>query len=134
MSGPESPVVLRDEASAPFFDAASRGVLLLRHCTRCGRWGPPALHRCRSCHTTELEWLPSEGTAELVSWTVVHAKPLDGESPEPAIVGLVELSEGPWFTTRLAGMSGSELRAGLALRVDFVRPDGGEALPFFTPA
>ncbi len=44
----------RDDASAPFFDAAREGRLLIRRCVSCGRLHPPSQQRCGD--SDELEW------------------------------------------------------------------------------
>lgn len=74
------------------------------------------------------------GTGQLVTWTVMHGRPAPDGGPARTVAGIVELAEGPWFTARLIGVEGSELTAGTPLRVRFVRPDGGEALPVFEPS
>jgi uncharacterized protein len=131
---PDLPVVQRDEASAGFFEGTAQGVLVLRHCTNCGRFGPPPVTRCRACHSTALEWRPSEGRGTLVTWTAVHGRPDPDGVAAPAVLGIVELAEGPWMTTRLVEVEGRDLHAGQAFQVQFVRPEGGEALPVFAPA
>jgi len=125
--------VARDEASAPFFDAAASGRLLLRRCSACGHWVAPytrmglALDRCPNCTAAALEWAESSGDATLVTWTVVHTR--DGPAPP---VGVVELAEGPWLTARVDADPAS-LEAGMALVVGFDRPGGGEPVPVFRP-
>ncbi len=41
-----------DEASAPFFDGARRGKLMLQCCAACGTWLYPVKHRCPDCSAT----------------------------------------------------------------------------------
>jgi uncharacterized OB-fold protein len=125
--------VTRDDASAPFFDAAADGQLLARRCADCGHWVAPytrmgqALERCPNCTSERLEWAPASGAGTLVSWTVVHTR----EGPAPPI-GVVELAEGPWVTARVEA-DPADLRAGMALTVGFARPGGGEPVPYFHP-
>ena len=40
------PVPLPDDASAPFFDGARRGELMLQACASCGAWMWPVKPRC----------------------------------------------------------------------------------------
>ena len=123
--------ITRDDASAPFFDAAAAGQLLIRRCAACGHWVAPytrmglMLDRCPECTAGQLEWAPSRGDATLVTWTVVHSR--DGASPP---VGVVELAEGPWMTARVDA-DPSALAAGMGLTVAFDRPGGGEPAPVF---
>jgi uncharacterized OB-fold protein len=123
----------RDEASAPFFDAAASGQLLVKRCAACGHWVAPysrggvAPDRCPQCTSDRLEWAAASGDATLVTWTVVHTR----EGPAPP-VGVVELAEGPWLTAPLEA-DPSVLVAGMALTVGFARPGGGEPVPVFRP-
>jgi uncharacterized protein len=115
--------VERDTHSAPFFDAAARGELLLRYSPSSGEWSEPAAVVCSVTQAEDLEWRPAAGTGELVTWTV---KP--GRDAPDTVVGIVELAEGPWLTMRL-DLPPTRLREGLPIRVGFVRPEDGEPLP-----
>lgn len=126
----------RDDPSAPFFDAAREGRLLIRRCPACGRLFVPHQDHCPD--GDELEWVAAEGTATLVTWTVDHGA---GVSPELTsatgageVSGIVELTEGPWLHTAVPGVDPAALEAGLAMRVEFVTLGGGEPVPTFVPA
>jgi uncharacterized OB-fold protein len=133
--------IARDEPSAPFFDAAADGRLLIRRCAACGHWIAPymrmgvTLDRCPACTSDRLEWAEASGRGTLVTWTVVHQagrrRADDEHGAHP--VGVVELDEGPWLTARLDA-DGTDLAAGMELQVAFVRPGGGEPVPVFGPA
>jgi uncharacterized OB-fold protein len=124
--------VQRDDRSAPFFDAAAKGQLLIKRCTGCEHFLPPARIRCRVCQSALLEWVPASGAASLVSWIVVHGRPVSPDAePERSWVGLVELEEGPWIYAALVDVDESELTAGVGLSVDFVTPADSEPLPVF---
>src|SRR5262249_37578112 len=69
------PVIERDNKSAEFFDAAARDELVMKRCDHCGQALAPEAAVCTSCCNTELSWIPTEGVATLVSWTVVHRAP-----------------------------------------------------------
>ena len=66
----------RDDASAPFFDAAREGRLLIKRCGACGRLHPPSQERCGD--SDELEWQDASGAATLITWAVD-----DGTSDQP---------------------------------------------------
>ncbi len=133
-ANPLSPVV-RDEASAEFFDGTARGVLLLRRCLACAHVRAPEIPMCTGCLSEAFEWTSAAGTGQLVSWVVLHAKPsLDGTASEPRIVATVELSEGPWIASALMGVEADRLTGGMPVVVAFERPDDSEAIPVFRPA
>lgn len=119
--------VERDPYSAPFFDAAAQGTLLLRYSPSSGEWSEPAARVCSVTQATDLEWRPATGTGELVTWTI---KPGRQSTPD-TVVGIVELAEGPWLTVTL-DVPPAELREGLPIRVTFVRPEDSEPLPVGT--
>ncbi len=127
-------VVQRDDASAPFFDAAAHGRLLIRRCGACGRYLPPQQTTC--VDGGELEWVTASGSATLVTWAVDHAPApspvLLDASGAATVIGVVELAEGPWMNAALPGVDAAALVAGMALQVDFV--DFGEHVPVFVPA
>ncbi len=119
--------VERDPHSAPFFDAAAEGALLLRYSPSSGEWSEPAARVCSVTQATDLEWRESTGTGGLVTWTI---KPGRGSTPD-TVVGIVELAEGPWLTVPL-DIPPAELREGLPIRITFVRPEHSEPLPVGT--
>jgi uncharacterized OB-fold protein len=126
----------RDDASAPFFEAARDGRLLIRRCPACGRLFPPQQHECPD--GSALEWLDAAGTATLITWSVDHGA---GISPQLTsatgggeVIAIVELAEGPWLHTAVPGVDPAVLAAGMAMRVQFVPLGGGEPVPTFVPA
>jgi len=126
----------RDDASAPFFDAAREGRLLLRRCPACEQLFVPSQDRCPD--GSALEWVDAAGTGTLVTWTVDHggrvSPELTSASGEGEVIGIVELTEGPWLHTALPGVDPAALRAGMAMRVEFLALGGGEPVPTFVPA
>jgi uncharacterized OB-fold protein len=124
--------VHRDDRSAPFFNAAADGQLLIKRCTGCGHFLPLARIRCSICQSAALEWAPASGVARLVSWVVVHGRPASpDDEPERSWVGLVELEEGPWMYAALIDVDEADLAAGTGLSVDFVTPPDSEPIPVF---
>ncbi|HEX5585746.1 MAG TPA: OB-fold domain-containing protein [Acidimicrobiia bacterium] len=124
----------RDERSAPFFDAAAEGRLLIRRCEVCGAAYAPHVARCRDGE--ELTWEEASGDGTLVTWAVEHTAPLDPvlAAPDGSVVfGFVELTEGPWLQVPIVDVEPSTLRAGVDMHVRFVRPGDGEAMPAFAP-
>ncbi|MFN0027060.1 MAG: Zn-ribbon domain-containing OB-fold protein [Acidimicrobiales bacterium] len=120
--------VVRDERSAPFFDATAEGQLLIHRCPACDHRFGPELATCTACGAPDPEWEPATGTASVVSWVVVHRKDAHG-SPATTTVVTAELPEGPWLTLPLHAPDDSGLSAGTTLHVSFVRPDLSEAIP-----
>jgi hypothetical protein len=128
--------VARDEASAPFFDAARDGRLLVRRCDGCGRLFPPAQASCPDGRS--LEWHEVAGTATLVTWAVDDgtstAPELANATGDGEVIGVVELAGGLWLNAALPGVDPTALRDGMAMRVEFLELGGGEPVPTFVPA
>jgi uncharacterized OB-fold protein len=126
----------RDDASAPFFDAAREGRLLIRRCPTCGELFVPHQERCPD--GSDLEWVAADGSATLVTWSVDHGAGISPEltsaTGDGEVIAIVELTEGPWLHTAVPGVDPAALSAGLPMRVEFVPLGGGEPVPTFVPA
>lgn len=134
MSDPTMPPVLRDEMSAPFFDGTAVGEYRLRRCLDCGHVRAPEHATCTSCISESDEWFAAAGTGHVVSWVVLHSRAgADGVVPEPRVIATVELDEGPWTVNPLFGIDAVALTVGTRVHVDFVQPEGSEAIPVFRP-
>jgi uncharacterized OB-fold protein len=146
--------VVRDEATAEFFDGTAAGQLPLRRCPA-GHFSEPPVTQCTTCGATDLHWSPAGGGATLVSWAVTWSRPVAGEQPQRTVLVIGELDEGPWWWGQLAGTGAGDgesegeltddkvpgsagdvmLAAGQALRIEFRRADGDyEAVPVFVLA
>ena len=113
----QRPVPVPDEASAPFFDAAARGELLLQRCRTCRAFMWPVRPRCVECFSGDVEWAPASGRADLYSFAVVHQRYPGFE--EPYLVATVETLEGVRFNTTIVGTDPGELTIGMPLEVVF---------------
>lgn len=128
-----SPVV-RDDASAVFYDATAEGRLLLRRCNVCRHPRGPEVPMCTECLSEDFSWFESVGTGHLESWVVLHSRAgADGVVPDPRVVATVELDEGPWMASALIGIESDAITPEMPVRVSFLRPEGSEAVPVFTP-
>lgn len=58
--------------NAPYFDAASRGELMVERCTDCGLHVFPPRGICRRCHARELQWTQVQPPGVLRSLTENH--------------------------------------------------------------
>ena len=106
-----------DEASAPFFEGAARGELMLQRCGSCGAFMWPVKPRCVECFSDAVEWTPASGRAELYSFVVVHQRYPGFE--EPYIVATVVTPEGVRFDTSIVDADAAELKIGIALEAVF---------------
>jgi uncharacterized protein len=126
----------RDAATAEFFDAAAAGTFLLRRCPD-GHYSEPPAARCTTCGGADLSWAPASGGARLVSWAVTRAAAQPGAQPDPTVVVIAELDEGPWWWSQLADtdavqLATGALSVGARLAIGFARADDEhEVVPVF---
>lgn len=120
--------VIRDAKSEPFFDAADRGELLIRQCSRCGTLSSPSLFRCPQCSSADLAWYPSRGEGTLIAWAAPHVKTAGGTEPASGIA-IVGLDEGPWIHVHVEAHVLPLLEDADRVSVGFDPVDGGEWLP-----
>jgi uncharacterized OB-fold protein len=126
--------VMRDEATAVFFDGTAAGQLLLRRCPN-GHFSEPPATQCTTCSSIDLTWTPASGAATLVSWAVTRGKAAGSEPPESVVLVIAELDEGPWWWSQLQNCDPGVLQVGRRLQVEFQRPDAEhEAVPIFVLA
>jgi hypothetical protein len=118
---------VRDDESAPFFDALADGVLLVRCCQLCGHVSRPDAHTCSACRSDELSWLESSGNGHVIC-SVVDRNSAEG----PITLALIEVSEGPWFMTRILDADiDATVPAATPVRLAVIATSGGEAIPAF---
>jgi hypothetical protein len=127
------PALTRDEHSAEFFDAAARGILLLRWSKECGGYLHPAAVVCPCAPLSRLEWRESSGLGEIVTWTVIPERAGERGARPPTVAAYVELVEGPWIPVRVLGVDPAALRESHPVRIGFETPEGGEAVPVALP-
>lgn len=121
--------VVRDDFSAPFFEATREGRLLLRYSPSSGEWSEPAARFCSVSQAADLEWREASGRGELVSWTVKPGRTKDGVTTPDVVIGIVETEEGPWLSLWLPEVEQGRLKVGARVTIDFVQPEGSEHLP-----
>ena len=124
---PKLPAVVRDEASASFFDAAARGELWVKR----GPSGTVLAPETRTDPTTgssDLQPCVARGEGTLVSWAVVHRAPLPALAASvPYVSAIVELAEGPWLMVRLLAEDPDRLSVGDPVRVRYLSSGGDES-------
>jgi len=123
------------ELTAPYWDAARAGRLVVQECRSCYQvWHPP-LPRCPHCHSAGLGWRAVSGDGTVYTYTVVrHPTHFAFAGKIPYVLAIVELAEGPRLVTAITGVPPAEVRAGQPVRVVFREVADGITLPYFEPA
>jgi uncharacterized protein len=123
------------DLTAPYWDAAREGRLVVQVCQACHEiWHPPLL-RCPHCHSTGLGWRAVSGNGTVYTYTIVrHPTHYAFADKIPYILAIIELAEGPRLVTALTGIDPDEVRAGQPVQVVFRDIAEGITLPYFEPA
>jgi uncharacterized OB-fold protein len=127
------PLPQPDNVSAPYWQAAAEGRLLIQQCPKCGhrQWYPRAL--CTVC-TADPEWLECSGRGTVHTFTVVRqngARPFRDELPYP--VGMIELEEGPMIMGGITDCDADDVRIGMPVEVHFMKAADDIGIPYWRP-
>ena len=131
------PLPYADEISAPFWEAAHQGQLLIQRCTACRHWIHAPVLACPACGCETLSFESVSGRASIYSWTILHTAPAPGfRNRLPLVIGIVELEEqkGLLMAANIVDTPIEKLRLGLKLRVLFEWLTDEITLPQFTAA
>jgi uncharacterized protein len=139
---PTKPVPVPDAASAPFFDGALQGKLMVLRCSECATFMSPiagigaALRPCCvTCFSGELAWALSTGKATLYSFVLMHQLYDEAFAAElPYNIAVVETEEGVRLTSQVVDCPNDALEIGMPLEVVFERMSDEVAVPKFRPA
>ncbi|CAO5239459.1 Zn-ribbon domain-containing OB-fold protein [Frankia sp. AgKG'84/4] len=134
MSGPRYDLPTVEAETAPWWEAAARGELLIRRCGACAKAHLYPRPFCPSCWSEDVSWEQAVGTGTLYTWSEVRSNDLPPfKERVPYIAAIVDLTEGPRLETNIVGVTEGELSIGMALKVDF--SDVGDVhIPVFRPA
>jgi uncharacterized OB-fold protein len=125
------PPAVTDE-TAPFWEAAAEGRLVVERCQDCGAETFPPRGICRSCRSRSMAWADIRGPGRIYSLTVNHQRWLPGLEVPYAIV-LVEFDDHPGVRVvgRLRGCPPDEAEIGMPVEVGFEPGPAGFSVPSF---
>jgi len=128
------PVPVPDEVSAPFFDGARQGKLMLQHCPACSGWSFPVRERCPHCFAAGLQWRQASGRGTLYTFAIMHQVMNPGfTGAVPYNVCQIDLEEGVRMISNVVGMANDALTIGMKLEAVFEDLDGSVSVPKFRP-
>jgi len=78
----------------PLISFLEKGILAGTKCKKCGRLYFPPRADCVACRNSDIEWVPIQGKAKLVTFTQVYFGPPAFEQSAPYLLGLAELESG----------------------------------------
>jgi hypothetical protein len=119
--------------SAPYWQAAREGRLVVQRCAACGhlQFYPRSL--CTRCAGAGLAWHECSGRGRVKSYTVIRRAVSAAYEPEvPYVVALIELAEGPTLLSNVVGCAPEAVRIGRPVRVRFDAWTPEVTVPVFT--
>ena len=120
-----------DVHSAPFWEAARAGKLMIQRCPITGRylWYP----RGHSIYApgTVPEWVQASGRGSIFSFSTIYRG--NGPIGAPYICALVQLEEEVLMLTRLVNVDIADVRVGMQVEVAFEEFSDEIRLPVFRP-
>lgn len=128
------PLPVPDAETAPYWEAAAEGRLVIQKCGHCGafRFYPRLV--CPSCMSGDVEWVEASGQGRVYSYTIVHRAPPAFRDAAPYVIAVIELDEGVRMMSRLLIDPVSEARIDLPVQVTFEKINDDITLPNFVPA
>ena len=109
-----------DSASAPYWDAARQGRLLIAGCGACGKVHHYPRPFCPHCWSDDVRPVRASGTGTLYTYSTVYANDLPPFRDRlPYVAAIVELAEGPRVMTIIEGAQPDGLRVGMAVTASF---------------
>jgi len=105
--------------SAPHFEAAKQGRLLLPHCAACAKFHWPPQAACPHCDGA-ADWREAKGTGTLATYSVVYrAVNPELKDDAPYVIGFVDLDEGVRLFTNIVDAKATDLKSGLRVQCRF---------------
>jgi hypothetical protein len=119
--------------SAPYWQAAREGRLVVQRCESCGQQQFYPRSLCTRCSGDRLAWNECAGRGRVKSFTVIRRAVSAAYEPEvPYVVALIELAEGPTLMSNVVGCAPEAVRIGAPVRVRFDAWSAEVTLPVFT--
>jgi hypothetical protein len=121
--------------SAPYWNAAKEGRLLIQRCESCGVAQHYPRPFCASCWSDQVAWEEASGRGTLYTYSVVYVNDLAPFNERlPYVAAAVDLEEGPRIMTNIVGVDPADLEVGMNVVVDFEQLSEDVTAPVFRPA
>jgi uncharacterized protein len=114
--------------TVPFWEAASRGELLLKKCTACGETHYYPRSICPFCFSDQTDWIKASGDGVIYSYSVMRRVEV------PYAIAYVTLAEGPSMLTNIVDCDLDAIRIGQKVTLTWKPSEGGPPVPMFKPA
>jgi uncharacterized protein len=110
----------------PFISYLERGEIVATKCRNCGETYFPPRADCLRCRKSDMEWIPMNNRADLITFTEVSFAPPAFQKETPYLLGVAELQNGlRVFAPISREISRRELKPGLKLALKPVHAGEG---------
>lgn len=137
MKRADIPVI--DAASAPYWEGARLGQLMIAECGKCAKVHHYPRPFCPHCWDDDIRPVQASGQGTLYTYSTVYANDLAPFAERlPYVAAIVELAEGPRLITLVEGAAPEDLRVGMPVFASFRPVDDSDPespyLTVFTPS
>ena len=130
---PAKPVPHATPLSAPYWDGAGQGKLMLQRCAACGKTRHYPQMLCSACYSTQVKWIEASRRGTIHSWTITHHAFHPAFADElPYTLVTVDLEEGVRVLGRYS--SAQALKLGLPVLLRFEQDAHGTPSLVVEPA
>lgn len=134
MSWEPRPVPTVNPETAPYWEAAADGTLLLRRCNDCELTFYYPRVRCPDCLDDDVEWVEADGTGTVYAHTSTTNVASWPEEDLPLVLAYVELAAGPRMLTALQECDADAIEIGTRVEAAFVPTATDDvSIPVFEP-
>lgn len=121
--------------TAPYWDGAREGKLMIMHCNACSHDYFYPRPYCPVCFSKDTAWKQASGRATLHTYLISHRPAPGFEGETPYVIAVVQLEEGPRMMTNLTDVAPepASLTLDMPLEVTFTRVNDDISLPKFRP-
>ncbi len=128
-----------DSSSAPYWEAARDGRLLIAECAACAKVHHYPRPFCPHCWSEDVRPVQAAGTGTLYTYSTVYVNDLAPFADRlPYVAAIVELDEGPRVMTTIEGVAPEHLRVGMPVTAVFHPVDDADTdspyMTVFTPS
>lgn len=120
--------------SAPYWDAARQGRLIIQRCNSCGQHVFYPRQVCPFCFENALDWVEASGRGEVYTFSVVlNNAPSAFVDQMPYVIAVVLLEEGVRLMSNIVDCDPDQVHCGMAVEVAFRAISDNVTLPVFRP-
>lgn len=110
----------------PFISYLEKGEIVETKCRNCAESYFPPRADCLRCRKSDMDWIPIDGHASLITFTEVSFAPPAFHKETPYLLGLAELENGKRvFAPISREVDRDELKPGLKLELKAANSGGG---------